>query len=86
MTDYPESVYDEARRTHQYISDGYQLGLEAFAEFAHVFCGLAERDAYAAFYKEQLWCFREGHWYPIRLGCDPRYSPPRPYSVTYPKQ
>jgi hypothetical protein len=72
LTPYPEAVYEEARRTHAYIADAHGRDVEAFAEFAHVFCELDERDAYAALWKEEAWHLREGHRFFIRLGHDPR--------------
>lgn len=74
LTDYPEQVYEEARKTHQYILGREHCSIEAFAEFAHVFCGLGEREAYAAFWKEEAWHLREGHRHFIRLAHDPRYD------------
>lgn len=67
LTEYPPEVYETACKTHAYILRADHCSVEAFAEFAHVFCGLSGHDAYAAFWKEEAWHLREGHRLLIRL-------------------
>lgn len=54
----PDAVYETARQNQAYILKAGDC-VEAFATFAHVFCSVKVRDAYAAYWKEEMWHVRQ---------------------------